>query len=112
MKTIAMLILTTALASGPAVGQAPPADSPSQQPGIEASTAGFSSAEVRRIDKDAQKVTLRHGPIANLGMGDMQMVFRVTDPQMLEGLKPGDKIRFKADKVGGQYTVTEMEMAR
>jgi len=40
------------------------------------------------------------------------MVFRVTDPKMLDGLKVGDKIRFKADKVGGQYTVTELDAAK
>jgi Cu/Ag efflux protein CusF len=112
MKTIAMLTLTTALAAGPAVAQAPAADSHNQHHGGEASTADFSSAEVRRVDRDAQKVTLRHGPIPNLGMGDMQMVFRVTDPRMLDDLKPGDRIRFKAEKVGGQYTVTEMEIAK
>ena len=112
MKTIAILILTTALAAGSAVAQAPAADSHNQHHGSEASNADFSSAEVRRVDKDAQKVTLRHGPIPNLGMGDMQMVFRVTDPRMLDDLKPGDRIRFKADKVGGQYTVTELEIAK
>ena len=112
MKTIAMLTLATALAAGPAAAQAPAADAHNQHHGSEASTAEFSSAEVRRVDKDAQKVTLRHGPIPNLGMGDMQMVFRVTDPRMLDDLKPGDRIRFKADKVGGQYTVTELEIAR
>ena len=112
MKTIAILILTTTLAAGPAVAQAPATDSHNQHHGSEASNADFSSAEVRRVDKDAQKVTLRHGPIPNLGMGDMQMVFRVTDPRMLDDLKPGDRIRFKADKVGGQYTVTELEIAK
>ena len=111
MKTIAMLTLATALAAGPAFAQAPAADAHGQHHGGEAPAAEFSSAEVRRVDRDAQKVTLRHGPIPNLGMGDMQMVFRVTDPRMLDGLKPGDRIRFKADKVGGQYTVTEMELA-
>lgn len=112
MKTIATLMLTTALAAGPAVAQAPATDSHNQHQGSAASNADFSNAEVRRVDKDAQKVTLRHGPIPNLGMGDMQMVFRVTDPRMLDDLKPGDRIRFKADKVGGQYTVTELEIAR
>lgn len=73
-----------------------------------APASDFSDAEVRRVDKDAQKVTLRHGPIQNLGMGDMTMVFRVTDPKMLDDLKPGAKIRFKADKIGGQYTVTQI----
>jgi Cu/Ag efflux protein CusF len=73
---------------------------------------GYSDGEVRRVDRDAQKVTLRHGPIPNLGMPDMTMVFRVTDPKMLEGLKTGDKVRFKADKVGGQYTVTALDPAK
>ena len=94
------------------VGGGVSADAHDQHHGSEASKADFSSAEVRRVDKDAQKVTLRHGPIPNLGMGDMQMVFRVTDPRMLDDLKPGDRIRFKADKVGGQYTVTELEIAK
>jgi Cu/Ag efflux protein CusF len=107
-----MLTLATALAAGPAVAQAPAADAHNQHHGSEAPAAEFSSAEVRRVDRDAQKVTLRHGPIPNLGMGDMQMVFRVRDPRMLDDLKPGDRIRFKADKVGGQYTVTELEIAR
>ena len=112
MKTTAILMLTAALAANACFAQSPPADSHSQHHASEAPSAGFSNAEVRRVDKDAQKVTLRHGPIANLGMGDMTMVFRVADPRMLEGVRQGDKVRFKADKVGGQYTVTEMEIAR
>lgn len=112
MKTIAVLALSAALAAGFAVAQAPATDAHEQHHGGEIPPAEFSSAEVRRVDRDAQKVTLRHGPIPNLGMGDMQMVFRVRDPRMLDDLKPGDRIRFKADKVGGQYTVTELEIAR
>lgn len=111
MKKIAMLTLMAALAASPACAQAPAAETHNQHHGSAASSADFSNAEVRRVDKDAQKLTLRHGPIASLGMGDMTMVFRVADPRMLDGLKQGDKIRFKADKVGGQYTVTELELA-
>ena len=65
--------------------------------------------EVRKVDRDARKLTLRHGPIPNLEMPDMTMVFRVTDPKMLDGLEPGKKVRFKADRVGGQITVTQLE---
>jgi Cu(I)/Ag(I) efflux system protein CusF len=68
----------------------------------------FTAGEVRRVDREAQKLTLRHGPIPSLGMPEMTMVFRVNDPRMLDGLQPGDRIRFKADKIGGQYTVTEL----
>ena len=72
----------------------------------------FTAGEVRKVDKDAQKVTLRHGPIPNLGMGNMTMVFRVADPRWLDAVKAGDKVNFKADNVGGQYTVTAMEVVK
>jgi Cu/Ag efflux protein CusF len=85
----------------------PPAPTASQ-----AAASDFTEGEVRRVDRAAQKVTLRHGPIPNLEMPDMTMVFRVTDPAVLENLKPGDKVRFKADKVGGQYTVTQLEVVQ
>ena len=73
--------------------------------------AGFTEGEVRKVDKDSQKITLRHGPIANLEMPEMTMVFRTADSKMLEQFKPGDKVRFKADRVQGQITLTEIELA-
>jgi Cu/Ag efflux protein CusF len=74
--------------------------------------AQMSQGEVRKVDKDAQKITIKHGPIDNLGMPPMTMVFRVKDPAMLDQVKPGDKVRFSADKVGGAYTVMNMEPAK
>ena len=73
--------------------------------------AGTSMTEgkVRKVNRDAQKVTLRHGPIPSLDMPDMTMVFRVADPKMLDGLEPSKKVRFNADRVGGQFTVTQLE---
>ena len=65
--------------------------------------------EVRRVDKDARKITLKHGPLPNLDMPAMTMVFQVKDPGMLDQVKAGDKVRFAADKVGGAYTVTKIE---
>ena len=62
------------------------------------------AGEVRKVDKETGKLTLKHAPIPNLDMPDMTMVFRVADPAMLERVKAGDKVRFAADKVGGQYT--------
>lgn len=77
------------------------------------SAVEWTQGEVRRVDHDAQKVTLRHGPIPNLGMPDgMTMVFRVSDPAMLDRVNVGDKVRFKADKIGGQYTVTQLEVPK
>jgi len=72
----------------------------------------FSDGEIRRVDKDAKKLTIKHGPIPNLNMDSMTMVFQVKDPAMLDQVKAGDKIRFQADKIGGQYTVTKIEAAK
>ncbi len=69
----------------------------------------MTEAEVRKVDKEAAKLTLKHGPIPNLEMGAMTMVFRVKDPAMLDQVKQGDKIKFSAEKIGGQYTVTGIE---
>jgi Cu/Ag efflux protein CusF len=73
--------------------------------------AGYTDGEVRKVDKAAGKVTLKHGPIANLEMPPMTMVFRVRDPKMLDNVKAGDKVKFKADKVQGSYTVIELAPA-
>ena len=68
--------------------------------------------EVRKVDKDAKKLTIRHGPIANLDMPAMTMVFQVADAAMLDRVKAGDKVRFAAAKAGGAYTVTKIELAK
>lgn len=65
--------------------------------------------EVRKIDTDAKKITLKHGDIPNLEMTGMTMVFRVKDPALLGKVKPGDKVRFTADKVDGALTVLSIE---
>jgi Cu/Ag efflux protein CusF len=72
----------------------------------------LSDGEIRRVDKEAKKLTIRHGPIPNLNMESMTMVFHVKDPAMLDQVKAGDKVKFAADKIGGQYTVTKIEAAK
>ena len=75
-----------------------------------ASTAAASSqAEVRKIDSANQKITLRHGPLANLGMPPMTMVFSVKDAAELEGLKVGDKVQFVAQQQGSQFVASELQ---
>jgi Cu(I)/Ag(I) efflux system protein CusF len=69
----------------------------------------FTDGEVRKVDKAANKVTLKHGPIPNIDMPAMTMVFKAKDPAMLAGLKAGDKVKFEAQKVGDVYTVTRIE---
>jgi Cu/Ag efflux protein CusF len=74
------------------------------------SAASMSEGEIRKIDKEAGKVTIKHGPLINLDMPAMTMIFRVKDPAMLDQIKVGDKISFVADKVNGQITVTQVEV--
>lgn len=72
---------------------------------------GLSSGEVRKVDRDAKKITIKHGPLQNLDMPAMTMVFQVKDPAMLDRLKAGDKVNFEAQNVGGTLTVTAIEKA-
>ena len=69
----------------------------------------MTEAEVRKVDLDAKKITLKHGEIRNLGMPPMSMVFQVKDPSMLEKLKAGDKVQFTADNINGAFTVMTIE---
>jgi Cu(I)/Ag(I) efflux system periplasmic protein CusF len=72
-------------------------------------TSDMAEGEVRKVDKETKKITLRHGVIKNLDMPAMTMVFQVKDAALLDKLKAGDKIRFSADKVDGAYTVLSAE---
>jgi Cu/Ag efflux protein CusF len=69
----------------------------------------YVSAEVRKIDTDSGKLTLKHGPMKKFDMPGMTMTFRAVDPSMLVPLAVGDKVRFIPDKVNGQYVVTRIE---
>jgi len=84
------------------------ADNAAGTPSTESGQA-MTSGVVKKVDKGAGKVTIRHGPIENLGMPQMTMVFRVKDPAMLDRLKEGDEIRFVADKVDGAFTVMQFD---
>jgi len=68
--------------------------------------------KVTKVDESAGKITIDHAAIPNLQMEAMTMVFKAADPAMLKELKPGDAIKFTADKVNGQLTVTEIEKAK
>jgi Cu/Ag efflux protein CusF len=68
--------------------------------------------EVMRVDQEAGKITLKHGEIKNLDIPAMQMAFRVADPNWLKTLQVHDKVRFTADKVGGQFTITSIEVRK
>ncbi len=77
-----------------------------------APTAALTEGEVRKVDKAAGKVTIKHGPIRNLDMPPMTMAYRVEDRAMLDQLKPGDKIKFEVDKVGDAFTLMRFEKVK
>lgn len=68
--------------------------------------------QVKKVDKATGKVTLSHGPLTNLNMPAMTMVFKVSDAMWLDQMKTGDKIRFMADNVNGAITVVHFEAAK
>lgn len=86
----------------------------SQPPGaVEARPAtALSEGEIRRLDPETGKLTIRHGEIRNLDMPPMTMVFTASDKSRLVGLKVGDRIRFAASNEGGRYLVTEIQSAQ
>jgi Cu/Ag efflux protein CusF len=71
----------------------------------------MSEGVVRKIDTAAGKITLKHGPIVNLDMPGMTMVFRVRSPELLNAVKVGDAVKFHAESVNGTFTVTEIKPA-
>lgn len=72
-------------------------------------TVAYTFGEIKGVDTDRGTVTLKHGPIENLGMPNMTMIFHVTKSVQITSLKVGDKVRFKADRVQGVLVVTELE---
>jgi Cu(I)/Ag(I) efflux system protein CusF len=87
--------LCAALAAPAALAQPVPAD-----------------GQVTKVDAAAGRITLKHGPIKNLDMDAMTMVFRVKDPAMLQAVTAGDRVRFEAERVDGAITITKMEKVK
>jgi Cu(I)/Ag(I) efflux system periplasmic protein CusF len=82
-------------------------------PNLAAAQSAMVNGQVVKIDESAGKITLKHGPIKKLEMDEgMTMVFRVHDPAMLKQVKIGDKVKFDAERVNGQITVTKIEKSR
>ena len=118
MKKFNALLLLTALLAGTVSAQThmhsgggamPMGETKKEMP--MAASADMADGEIRKVDMDAKKITIKHGEIKNLDMPGMTMVFQVKDPALLEKAKVGDKIRFKAEKAGGAMVVTEIQPA-
>jgi len=105
MKNTTLLFACLLFAATPPLHAATPASAA-------ASVADeYTKGEIRKIDAQAGKVTLKHEEIRNLGMPPMAMVFETKDPSVLGRFKAGDKVRFRAVYQGGKYIVTDLEPA-
>jgi Cu/Ag efflux protein CusF len=100
-------LLVLALAATGAFAQTPPASPPAAP--ASAAAVPWTAAEVRKLDLASGRVTLKHADIVNLDMPAMTMVFRATDPQALQALQTGDRVRFVAGQSGSEYTVLRIE---
>ena len=111
-RTLSTLLMSLTLAA-PALAQQKADDDSAHHPAATAPAADdMADAEVRKVDKDAAKITLKHGEIKSLEMPPMTMVFNVKDKALLDQLKAGDKVRFRAVNEAGKYTVTDIQVAR
>jgi Cu(I)/Ag(I) efflux system protein CusF len=90
------------------------ADDAQNQPATSANPAmtSMSEGEIRKINLETGKVTIKHGPLQNLDMQGMTMLFRLQDPAMLDQIKEGDKIKFVADKIDGVFVVTKLQVEK
>lgn len=75
-------------------------------------SADMADGEVRKVDKENKKITLKHGVIKSLDMPGMTMVFGIKDAALLDNLKAGDKVKFKAEQTGTAIVVTEIQPAK
>ena len=109
MKNLKTLFIVSALILGSHVANAA---SHAGAPMAAAPSSDMADGEIRKVDMDSKKITIKHGEIKNLDMPGMTMVFQVKDPAMLDKVKAGDKVRFKAEKAGGAIVVTEIQAAK
>jgi Cu(I)/Ag(I) efflux system periplasmic protein CusF len=110
MKSINLALIVVAMTVGVAAQAQTPAASKATTHA--SAPTEFTEGEVRKVDKEAKKITLKHGEIKNLGMPAMAMAFQVNDPSLLNKFKTGDKVRFKATHDAGRYVVTEIQAAK
>lgn len=80
------------------------------KPAASAPAAEMTDGEVRRVDRDGGRLTLRHAEIKSLDMPPMTMVFQVRDKALLDGLQVGSQIQFKVISEAGKFVITELKV--
>jgi len=116
-KLNALLLVSTLLAGAVSAHAASHAGAPMAAADAKKETplaapADMADGEVRKVDTENKKITIKHGEIKNLDMPGMTMVFQVKDVALLGKAKAGDKIRFKAEKSGSNFVVTDIQLAK
>jgi Cu(I)/Ag(I) efflux system protein CusF len=110
MKTLSMTVMAALLAcSAVAASHDHQVDASSKSGAAGAHAAALTSGIVKKVDQEAGKLTIQHGPLTHLDMPPMTMVFKVKDAAMLTAVKAGDKINFLAERANGAMTVTRLE---
>ncbi len=112
LMSIAAMLLGTSNVFAASHAGAPMAKDPPKKETATPATADMADGEVRKIDKENKKITLKHGVIKSLDMPGMTMVFQVKDVAILDNLKTGDKIKFKAEQAGTAIVVTDIQVSK
>ncbi|GAB3478508.1 copper-binding protein [Polaromonas eurypsychrophila] len=116
MKQLHTALLLSALLAGSASASShtgvPAAMGDTKKDSAMAAPADMADGEIRKVDMDNKKITIKHGEIKNLDMPGMTMVFQAKDPALLGKVKAGDKVRFKAEKDGTAFVVTDILPAK
>ena len=120
MKNLKNLLVIGALftaagaaqAAGHAGAPMAPASAATATATVSKSDLPLADGEVRKVDMEYKKITIKHGDIKNLDMPGMTMVFGVKDAALLDKIKAGDKVKFSAEKSGGAIVVTDIQLAK
>jgi len=83
-----------------------------QPPAGVLSVDNMADGEVKKVDRENKKMTIKHGELKNLDMPGMTMVFQIRSTTLLENFKAGDKVKFIAEKLDGAFVVTDMQLAK
>ncbi len=75
------------------------------------SASHMAEGEIKKINRDNKKMTIKHGDIKSLDMPGMTMVFQIRDTSLLETFKADDKVKFVIEKLDGAFVVTSMQLA-
>ena len=105
------LLIACLLGSSLSLGVQASDEHASHQAAVESAT-DLNQGEVRKVDVENRKLTLRHGPIAVMAMPPMTMVFSVVEGVSLQGLTVGDKVEFVVEQRNGEFVITGLQKAQ